>query len=126
VDDCIRTCGLRTGDARSTRARDLGGRRTAIDRFEKRDQAEIVLISSDIAEGLGVADILIRDIPDDVVAAIDAKAQRAGVSRSEYLRRALSRERSDTEAMVSVVDLERFAKRFADLDDAEVMRRAWT
>jgi metal-responsive CopG/Arc/MetJ family transcriptional regulator len=73
-----------------------------------------------------VADILIRDIPDDVVAAIDAKAQRAGVSRSEYVRRALSRERSDTEATVSIADLERFAERFADLDDAEVMRRAWT
>ena len=40
-------------------------------------------------------DILIRDVPDDVVAAIDAKAQRAGLSRTEYLRRALSRERSE-------------------------------
>jgi hypothetical protein len=73
-----------------------------------------------------MANILIRDIPDDVVAAIDAKAQRAGVSRSEYVRRALSRERSDTEATVSIADLERFAERFADLDDAEVMRSAWT
>lgn len=73
-----------------------------------------------------MADILIRDLPDDVVAAIDAKAQRAGLSRSEYVRRTLSRERSETEATVSVVDLERLAERFADLDDAEVMRRAWT
>ena len=73
-----------------------------------------------------MADILIRDIPDDVIAAIDAKAQRAGVSRSEYVRRALSRERSDTEEMISVSDLERFAERFADLGDAEVMRSAWT
>jgi hypothetical protein len=37
-------------------------------------------------------DILIRGVPDDVVAAIDAKAQRAGLSRTEYLRRTLSRE----------------------------------
>lgn len=73
-----------------------------------------------------MADILIRDIPDDVVAAIDARAQRAGVSRSEYVRRVLSRERGDTEATVSVADLERFAVRFADLDDAEVKRRAWS
>ena len=73
-----------------------------------------------------MADILIRDIPDDVLAAIDAKAQRAGVSRSEYVRRALSRERSDTEATVSVSDLERFAERFTDLDDAAVMRDVWT
>ena len=71
-------------------------------------------------------DILIRDLPDDVVAAIDAKAQHAGVSRSEYVRRALSRERTDTESAVSVADLERFAERFADLDDADVMRTAWT
>ena len=84
------------------------------------------MISSDIAEEVGVADILIRDIPDDVVAAIDAKAQRAGVSRSEYVRRALSRQRPDTEATVSVSDLEQFAERFADLDDGEVMGRAWT
>lgn len=73
-----------------------------------------------------MADILIRDIPDDVLAAIDAKAQRTGVSRSEYVRRALSRERSNTEAAVSMADLERFAERFADLDDAAVMRDAWT
>jgi len=70
-------------------------------------------------------DILIRDVPDDVVAAIDAKAQRAGLSRTEYLRRALSRERSDGAGDVTVEDLERFASTFADLDDAEVMGQAW-
>jgi hypothetical protein len=68
---------------------------------------------------------LIRDIPDDVVAAIDTRAQRAGLSRTEYLRRALARERSDRDADVSVADLERFAATFSDLDDAEVMGRAW-
>ena len=70
-------------------------------------------------------DILIRDVPDDVVAAIDAKAQRAGLSRTEYLRRTLSRERSDEAGEVTVEDLERFAETFGDLDDAEVMGRAW-
>ena len=72
-----------------------------------------------------MADILIRDLPDDLVAAIDAKAQRAGLSRSEYVRRVLCRERLGTDATVSVVDLVRFAERFSDLDDAEVMRRGW-
>ena len=33
-------------------------------------------------------DILIRDLPDDLVAAIDANARRAGLSRTEYIRRA--------------------------------------
>jgi hypothetical protein len=72
-----------------------------------------------------LADILIRDVPDDVVAAIDAKAQRAGLSRTEYLRRALSRERSDESRDVTVDDLARFAQTFADLDDPEVMGQAW-
>lgn len=70
-------------------------------------------------------DILIRDVPDDVVAAIDAKAQRAGLSRSEYLRRTLSRERSEDSDSVTVDDLSRFAQTFADLDDPGVMGQAW-
>jgi len=36
-----------------------------------------------------MANILIRDVPDKVLAAIDAKAKRVGLSRTEYLRRAL-------------------------------------
>ncbi len=69
--------------------------------------------------------ILIRDIPDDVVAAIDAKAQRAGLSRSEYLRRTLSRERSENSGSVTADDLSRFAQTFTDLDDPGVMGQAW-
>ena len=40
-----------------------------------------------------MTDILIRNIPDDVLAAIDARAKRVGLSRTEYLRRTLERER---------------------------------
>lgn len=72
-----------------------------------------------------MADILIRDVADEVVAAIDAKAQRLGLSRSEYLRRALARERDTEVASVSVSDLEAFADAFRDLADPEVMRGAW-
>jgi len=72
-----------------------------------------------------MADLLIRDVPDDVLAAIDAKAQRLGVSRSEYLRRALARERAVTDVDVTVHDLERFGDTFADLADEDVMRQAW-
>ncbi len=72
-----------------------------------------------------MADILIRDVPDDVVAAIDAKAQRVGLSRTEYLRRALARERSSRVDEVTVDDLVQFARTFADLDNPEVMDRAW-
>jgi hypothetical protein len=35
-----------------------------------------------------VTDLLIRDVPDDVVAAIDADAVRLGLSRTEYAERA--------------------------------------
>jgi Ribbon-helix-helix protein, copG family len=71
-----------------------------------------------------VADLLVRDVPDDVLAAIDEKARRLGLSRAEYLRRALTRERTTSET-VTGTDLRRFAVTFADLSDPEIMRRAW-
>ena len=73
-----------------------------------------------------MVDILIRDVPDDVLAVIDAKARRTGLSRSEYIRRTLSREGIDTASDVRVKDLVEFADTFADLDDDDVMRRAWS
>jgi len=60
-----------------------------------------------------VTDILIRDVPADVIAAIDIKAQRLGLSRTEYLRRTLARERDVPPAAVSVADLAAFADTFA-------------
>ncbi len=72
-----------------------------------------------------MTDILIRDVPEDVIAAIDAKAQRVGLSRTEYLRRALARERDTQASTVCVADLDKFADTFADLDDPEVMGGAW-
>ena len=38
-----------------------------------------------------MTDLLVRDVPDHVVAAIDAKAKRLGLSRTEYLRRQITR-----------------------------------
>ncbi len=73
-----------------------------------------------------MTDILIRDVPDEVVAAIDAKAKRVGLSRSEYLRRALERERTTDPGPVSVDDLRRAAALAADLDDPGVMSGAWS
>lgn len=74
-----------------------------------------------------MADILIRDVSDDVVAAIDAKAARVGLSRAEYLRRALERERTpaaDADA-VTASHLQRFADLASDLGDPDVMSGAW-
>jgi hypothetical protein len=73
-----------------------------------------------------VSDLLIRDVPEDVVAAIDAKAARLGLSRSEYLRRQMARVASTTDAPVTLEDLQQFAETFSDLTDPELMRDAWS
>lgn len=73
-----------------------------------------------------MTDILIRDVPDEVLAAIDAKAKRVGLSRTAYLRRALERERVPDTGPVRVEQLERVAKLVADLDDPDVMSNAWS
>jgi hypothetical protein len=72
-----------------------------------------------------VTDLLIRDVPDNVVAAIDADAGRLGLSRSEYLRRMLARVARRPDDTTSVADLARFQAVFADLADDDVMRQAW-
>ena len=69
-------------------------------------------------------DLLIRDVPDEVVAAIDAEAAHVGLSRSEYLRRALARTARRV-GSVTAEDLARFAVMFSDLADDDVMRQAW-
>jgi plasmid stability protein len=76
-------------------------------------------------EVLPMTDMLIRDVPDDVVAAIDARASRLGLSRSEYVRRRLAQDAATTGTAVSVQDLARFAEAFGDLADPEVMSQAW-
>ena len=73
-----------------------------------------------------MTDILIRGVPDDVLAAIDAKAKRVGLSRTAYLRRALERERVPDPGPVSVEQLARVAQLASDLDDPDVMSNAWS
>jgi Ribbon-helix-helix protein, copG family len=72
-----------------------------------------------------VTDMLIRDVPDEVIAAIDAQAGRLGLSRSEYVRRRLAQDAAASGAAVSADDLSRFAEVFGDLADPEVMSKAW-
>jgi plasmid stability protein len=72
-----------------------------------------------------MTDMLIRDVPDEVVAAVDARASRLGLSRSEYVRRRLAQDAATAGAAVSVQDLARFADLFSDLDDPDVMSQAW-
>ena len=72
-----------------------------------------------------MTDMLIRDLPDNVVAALDAQAERLGISRSEYVRRRLTQDAATSGSAVSTTDLARFAEVFADLDNPDVMSGAW-
>ena len=70
-------------------------------------------------------DVLIRDVPDEVIAAVDANARRLGLSRSEYVRRRLAQDAATPASQVSADDLATFARTFGDLADLDVMSRAW-
>ena len=72
-----------------------------------------------------MTDMLIRDVPDDVVAALEARARRLGLSRSEYVRRRLAQDAAVADSPVSAGDLVRFAETFSDLADPDVMSQAW-
>ncbi|MYH71081.1 MAG: antitoxin [Acidimicrobiia bacterium] len=73
-----------------------------------------------------MTDILIRGVPVEVLAAIDAKAKRVGLSRNEYLCRTLEGERVAATGPVSIEDFERFAVLAQDLRDPDVMSGAWS
>lgn len=73
---------------------------------------------------MAVSDVLIRDIPDDVLAALDARAARLGLSRVEYIRRRLAQD-ATAAVLVSAADLRTFADEFVDLGDPSVMGGAW-
>ncbi|MEX2288699.1 MAG: ribbon-helix-helix protein, CopG family [Mycobacteriales bacterium] len=73
-----------------------------------------------------MTDVLVRDVPDEVITALDARAARLGLSRSEYLRRRLAQEATSSEQPTTTEDLDGFAETFADLADPEVMKGAWT
>jgi Ribbon-helix-helix protein, copG family len=69
--------------------------------------------------------LLIRDVPADVVAALDAEAERLGLSRSEYVRRMLTQASTRDGSAVTVGDLARFEETFGGLADPDLMDRAW-
>jgi hypothetical protein len=71
-----------------------------------------------------MADVLIEEVPEEVAAALDARAARLGISRGQYLRRLLAREAAAGPA-VSLADLDWFARCFAGLTDPEVTAQAW-
>jgi plasmid stability protein len=72
-----------------------------------------------------MADVLIRDVPDAVLAAVDVHAARSGQSRVEYIRRRLASDAATANSAVSPDDLRNLGETFADLVDDKVMGDAW-
>ena len=72
-----------------------------------------------------MTDLLVRDVPDHVIAAIDARANRLGISRAEYVRRQLAQAATTSDEEVDASDLRQFAQSFADLGDPTIMGQAW-
>jgi hypothetical protein len=77
-----------------------------------------------------MADVLVRDVPDVVLAELDAAAARAGISRVEYLRRmfAAEAERASRDARPPLgrEDWAQLNELISDLADEDVMRGAWS
>lgn len=73
-----------------------------------------------------MGDVLIRGVPDEVIAAIDSHARRLGLSRSEYVRRRLAQDAASSRLRVAVGDFDAFSQSFVDLADPDVMDQAWT
>jgi plasmid stability protein len=78
-----------------------------------------------MSQEVRMTDILIRNVPDEVIAAIDARASILGISRSEYVRRKLAQDAGTAESAVTVHDLVQFAEVFSDLADGDLMSHAW-
>ncbi|MDX1887514.1 FitA-like ribbon-helix-helix domain-containing protein [Mycolicibacterium sp. 120270] len=72
-----------------------------------------------------MSDLLIRDVPDEVLAGLDARAAELGLSRVEYIRRRLAQDARATRVPVTREDLHRFGQAVAGLANEELMHEAW-
>jgi hypothetical protein len=70
-------------------------------------------------------DVLVRDVPADDLARVDRAANRAGVSRAEYLRRLIAGQVEPPAGRATMAQLERFGAAIAGVADADLMARAW-
>ncbi len=70
-------------------------------------------------------DLLIRNVEDDDVKAIDALAARMGISRAELLRREAHNLARRGNVPMRRSDLDTSTALFADVLDEEIMEQAW-
>lgn len=68
-------------------------------------------------------DLLVRDLTEAELRALDQRARALGLSRSEYVRRRLRQEAGARK--LTPDDVERFARAHQDLADDQVMSSAW-
>ena len=72
-----------------------------------------------------MSDLLIRDVPQDVLSGLDRRASELGLSRVEFVRRTLARESLGKTESVTETHLANLLDLLPDLDDAEIMASAW-
>ena len=72
-----------------------------------------------------MSDVVIRDIPDDVLVVLDQLAARMGLSRTEFIRRRLIQDARAAQMSVTPEDWNRFTDLYRDLSDSAVMDHAW-
>lgn len=72
-----------------------------------------------------MSDVLIRDVPDDVLATLDQRATQLGLSRTEYIRRRLAQDAHAATMTITANDWHRFTNTYSDLANPAVMDRAW-
>ncbi len=72
-----------------------------------------------------MVDLLVRNVPSDVVAALDARAAQLGISRNEFMRRRLSQELQQNYESVTEAPLRNLLQLLPDLADTDVMDAAW-
>ncbi|TNM38367.1 antitoxin [Nocardioides albidus] len=74
-----------------------------------------------------MSDVLVRGVPADDLARIDAEAERLGLSRNAYLKRELHRiARHRTVREATLDDYRTARSAMADLADDDAMRSAWS
>lgn len=72
-----------------------------------------------------MSEILIRGVPDDVLAVLDQLAARMGLSRTEFIRRRLIQDARAARMSVTQEDWNRFTDSYRDLSESAVMDHAW-
>lgn len=73
-----------------------------------------------------MTDVLVRNIPENVLARVDEHAARLGLSRGEYLRRQIEQHAGGGDQRLTVAELRRASELSRDLLDEDVMHEAWS